>query len=35
MPETDGLTLLIRTLVLVGVAAVFYFVLKSKKEDKK
>ena len=35
MPETDGLTLTIRTLVLIGVAAVFYFVLKSKKEDKK
>ena len=35
MPETDGLTLVIRTLVLIGVAATFYFVLKSKKEDKK
>ena len=35
MPEADGLTLTIRTLVLIGVALVFYFVLKSKKEDKK
>ena len=31
MADTDGLTLTIRTLVLIGVAAVFYFVLKSKK----
>ena len=35
MPETDGLTLVIRTAVFVGVAALFYFVLKSKKDDKK
>jgi len=35
MPETDGLTLIIRTAVLIVVAGIFYFVLKSKKEDKK
>lgn len=34
MAETDGLTLTIRTLVFVAVAAVFYFVLKSEKKDK-
>ena len=35
MPEIDLSTFIIRGAVLVAVAAVFYFVLASKKEDKK
>jgi hypothetical protein len=36
MPDTtDPLELAIRTLVLVVVAGVFFFVLRAKKEDKK
>jgi hypothetical protein len=32
---TDPIELAVRTLVLVVVAGVFFFVLRSKKEDKK
>lgn len=34
MAETDGLTILIRTLVLLGIIGIFGFVLTRKKEDK-
>lgn len=35
MAETDGTTLLIRSLVFLAVAGLFFFVLKSKKNEDK
>jgi hypothetical protein len=35
MAETDGLTIVIRTLVLLGIVGIFGFVLTRKKDDKK
>ncbi len=35
MAETDGLTIVIRTLVLLSIAGIFGFILTRKKEDKK
>ena len=33
MPETDGLTLVVRTLVFLVIIGIFYFTLKSKKKE--
>ena len=35
MAETDGLTILIRTLVLLGIIGIFGYILTRKKEEDK